>query len=203
MEHMKKLVVQAACSLDVLDLQRERLFSKGSGYCWTRSWKRGAKVMATVRCRLEGEAEVSAVRLSYVILDSTGSRRPYDYRVPIIHTHCTFGGTRPWFQCPRCEVRRRILYLPPTDDIFACRECHRLTYRCRQLHRNRLYEGVTRPLEVLDQLEDRIAAARTEEDFHRVVRGATVAREVLQESLARLREGGIRSVRSGSVGGVD
>jgi hypothetical protein len=31
--------------------------------------------------------------------------------------------------------------MPRGTQVLACRECHQLTYRSRQLHRNRFYEG--------------------------------------------------------------
>lgn len=56
----------------------------------------------------------------------------YAYRVGCTTTPCNYGGVRYWYQCPSCGSRRRILYLPPGRDVFACRDCHRLTYKSRQ-----------------------------------------------------------------------
>ena len=35
-----------------------------------------------------------------------------------------------WFACPRCQRRTSRLYLPPRCSRLACRQCHRLEYRC-------------------------------------------------------------------------
>src|SRR5262245_59744517 len=39
---------------------------------------------------------------------------------------------RPWFRCPDCERRCRILH--ESDGVFVCRLCSGYDYRCR--HRN-------------------------------------------------------------------
>jgi hypothetical protein len=40
-----------------------------------------------------------------------------------------FGGTRGWFTCPMCSRRVGNLYLPGRAYYFACRQCHKLTYK--------------------------------------------------------------------------
>lgn len=55
--------------------------------------------------------------------------------VQYIHLEATapnYGGLRWWFSCPRCERRSAKLYLPPRQDLFACRTCHRLSYESAQ-----------------------------------------------------------------------
>jgi len=78
------------------------------------------------------------------------------YRVGIEETPRHFGGVRYWFVCPgeNCphalrepgylredgrgepstQWRATALYLPPGALQFRCRDCHRLTYRTKQLH---------------------------------------------------------------------
>lgn len=51
-------------------------------------------------------------------------------RVELEWTPCHFGGFRPWFICPCCRRRSRILYARPT---YACRVCWDLAYEvCRE-----------------------------------------------------------------------
>lgn len=46
-----------------------------------------------------------------------------------------------WYlRCPRCFRRIRRLFLPPGSKLFACRLCHRLTWRSSQEHDDRLRE---------------------------------------------------------------
>lgn len=59
-----------------------------------------------------------------------------------------FGGQRLWFMCPgeagekSCSRRTDFLYLLPDARFFACRQCHRLTYRSSQTShwKNRLID---------------------------------------------------------------
>lgn len=44
----------------------------------------------------------------------------------------TAGGVRWWFVCPRCERQVGKFYLPPDETAFACRSCHKLSYKSAQ-----------------------------------------------------------------------
>ena len=47
--------------------------------------------------------------------------------VRVEHAACPFGGTRPWFCCPRCDSRRLLLYAD-SDGLFGCRRCLKLVF---------------------------------------------------------------------------
>ncbi len=49
---------------------------------------------------------------------------------PIVFTSCTYGGQRPWFQCPWCDRRAAIVYLAAGG--FSCRRCAELPYRSQR-----------------------------------------------------------------------
>lgn len=51
---------------------------------------------------------------------------PVGQDVRISETACHFGGTRPWFQCPRCGRRVGVLFLRGSN--FVCRHCGRVAY---------------------------------------------------------------------------
>lgn len=53
---------------------------------------------------------------------------PADLRVEVEHTLCTYGGTRPWWLCPRCLRRCGIIYGLTSDGGFGCRKCLKLGY---------------------------------------------------------------------------
>lgn len=64
----------------------------------------------------------------------------HEQRLSLVATPCRCGGKRVWFLCPECGRRVRKLYVPfvltpfsKTFPAFACRHCHRLTYRVRNL----------------------------------------------------------------------
>ena len=48
--------------------------------------------------------------------------------VYINRTPCYFGGSRPWFICPRCQDRVGVLIL---RRLFSCRKCYNLPYTCQ------------------------------------------------------------------------
>jgi hypothetical protein len=43
-------------------------------------------------------------------------------------TPCPYGGSRPWFRCPRCNARRAVLHGLANDGRFGCRGCLNLVY---------------------------------------------------------------------------
>ena len=54
---------------------------------------------------------------------------------------CNLGGKRLWFLCPIrkesneiCHKRVGVLYKPPHNNYFGCRECHNLTYESSKLN---------------------------------------------------------------------
>lgn len=63
-------------------------------------------------------ADDGRVRLRY----DDGTRMAVDLE----STPCTFGGSRPWFVCPRCG--RRCAVLHETPGTVGCRLCLRLVY---------------------------------------------------------------------------
>ena len=66
------------------------------------------------------------------------------------YTRCN-GGKRRWLLCPACHKRVGKLYRPLNEVVFACRQCHQLTYRSAQCHDARLDRLLKVPLEVLQQ----------------------------------------------------
>ncbi len=48
------------------------------------------------------------------------------------------GGLRYWCLCPVCNGRRGDLFQRPGCEVWACRECHGLTYSERQRRRARV-----------------------------------------------------------------
>jgi hypothetical protein len=84
-----------------------------------------------IRAQIENDGEddhVDALRFTYTTRPDTDDATEYSYRVPLDYTEPHFGGVRPWFVCPSCGTRRGKLYLPPRQEVFACRECYELVY---------------------------------------------------------------------------
>jgi hypothetical protein len=68
------------------------------------------------------------------------------------YTRCNYGGERRWLLCPRCFKRVAKLYRPPDEVLFACRQCHGLTYRSTQCHDAKLDRLLKAPAENLQQM---------------------------------------------------
>lgn len=83
-----------------------------------------ARRSATIRLVVKGES----IRLHYVC--PSGSDKPLSIccHVRVERTSCRYGGTRPWFRCPRCRSRRAVLYGFASDGKFGCWGCMDVVY---------------------------------------------------------------------------
>lgn len=127
-------------------------------YTWRDEYGHGEPVASVGIWALpeagDGAADVdraTALRLEYTITDgSTGEEREHEYRVPLEHTECNFGGSRPWFRCPgvvdgeHCGRRAGKLYRPPRQDLFLCRECYDLGYQSARASGNDMKQAELR-----------------------------------------------------------
>ena len=100
--------------LDVRRLSRDGWLREGASCTW--GWHANGESRGTVRMR----AESDALMLTYSM-----NGTPIYQRLPLLRTACNFGGSRPWFACPRCERRVAVLCL---SDGFNCRACSRVAY---------------------------------------------------------------------------
>jgi hypothetical protein len=108
-------------TLDVCELARAGALRPG--ITGSITWFIGNRECASIAYA----AERDGLRLSY----RWGARpEPFVYLVPLTRTPVHFGGERVWFSCPKCEKRVQKLYLPPGENTFLCRTCHRLAYAC-------------------------------------------------------------------------
>jgi hypothetical protein len=69
---------------------------------------------------------VGALTLTYRVHEQGGEWWDIGERVTIVSSPCHYGGSRPWFQCPGCHTRRRVLH--SVAGRFRCRACHDLAY---------------------------------------------------------------------------
>lgn len=58
-------------------------------------------------------------------------------RIELLRVDNHYGGTRPFFLCPRCGGRVRFLYF--RFELFRCRTCNQLNYQSQQVTRDDLY----------------------------------------------------------------
>jgi hypothetical protein len=192
----RKLRVDEAHRLDLADLRRAGAFDLSKG---GRVW------ISKASLGLAGPpSEIAYVmvdqpdRRSVFLGDKRGPGSPEAriYEVQLTTTRCHFGGWRWWFSCPLvvrgvpCNRRCRILYRPLGAPYFGCRECWRLTYRCRQLHRDLAYEGPGRASELMDEMSQHWRRFRSHRKawnrFQRLARANQATQRFLARTEARL-----------------
>src|ERR1700687_1504971 len=78
------------------------------GYCAGWQWTRDGKTVASIQMRTEHDRVI----LMYRRHCSGGDQwKDEQYPVPIAHTPCHLGGSRPWFICPAVGCGRRVAIL--------------------------------------------------------------------------------------------
>lgn len=108
-----RLTTEDACPFDIRRLARAGVLTPGRYFEW--EWTCGALSKGYVPARaLEGSVEVYRAAVA--------SQRLY-----IDQTPCHFGGSRPWWFCPRCGRRAAVVYLGAPH--VGCRRCLSLAYR--------------------------------------------------------------------------
>lgn len=102
--------------LNIQDLARRKLLD-GLSFVWRWSNTDTGESLGSISIVTRGDG----ARLSF---SSDGT--PVNQEVRIVRTACNFGGSRPWFNCPRCWRRVGVLFL--RADSFMCRHCGRVAY---------------------------------------------------------------------------
>lgn len=102
--------------LDVRELARRKLLG-GCTFSWR--WTNSATDEEV------GVVSVSTypgqVQLSYAV-NGMGKAE----QITLVTTECNFGGSRPWFLCPRCSRRVGVLFM--RSGRFVCRRCAGVAY---------------------------------------------------------------------------
>jgi hypothetical protein len=158
--------------VDVRVWARKGLLTGNRFFSW--SWNRGGEPTGSIGVNVTPQ---SAVTLEYS-LTQNGERRSISERVALIYKPCNFGGSRPWFQCPRCARQVAVLYM--RSGRFGCRHCQRVSYssqsedemartwREQRRIEERLGEHWQRPkgmrLRTYDRLRDRLADCELRRD---------------------------------------
>lgn len=124
-----KTPVEDCLILDAGKLQRAKWLRRDFHGRGAWGWRDGT---AQVEIEMNTKNAVAPwLRLSYK-LHRTGE--DVDYAVRLATSPLPWGRDRWSFLCPNLSCARacRKLYLPPWGRYFACRLCHRLTYRSAQ-----------------------------------------------------------------------
>ena len=109
-------------ALDIRQIVREGRLHPGA--IFGRHWVCGGESSGSITVSV-GDGWV---RLYYTWTPYGTEPQKVDYLVDVAHSHCHYGGSRPWFHCPRCGSRRAVIYGIASDGRFGCRYCMRLGY---------------------------------------------------------------------------
>jgi len=101
----KQTTTDEVYSLDIRQIDKERFINIG----WIDSYT----------CT-NGRSIEYTIETDRLILTGTNQVIPLD------KTRCHYGGFRYWFNCPRCSRRSAVLY--NRNNLFLCRQCHKLPY---------------------------------------------------------------------------
>lgn len=128
------------------------------GYKYTTvSWgEDGSRGRISVQVSVFGDDKYA--RFIYTQTDnSTGEKKDFDYKVPIVETPCHLGGIRYWFKCPLYKngqyCGRRVGVLYKDGDWFGCRHCYDLTYASRKVNKRYRHYPMFRILELDTEIE--------------------------------------------------
>jgi hypothetical protein len=167
--------------LDLRDMRRHGLFTHPVGSAWALN------PGGPPHFRVTYGLSVDAATRKLVIVNHN-----YDGGVvqtaPLEWMACHFGGGRWWFSCPGdmdgrvCRRRCRVLHRPPRALRFGCRICYRLTNKARQRHRDRFYEGIERPLALMERSVADLGSRSPRRKLRGLLRGAP---ELLADLIAR------------------
>jgi hypothetical protein len=135
------------------------------GYKYTTvSWgENGSRGSISIQVSICNEEKYA--RFIYTQTDnSTGEKKDFDYKVPIVETSCHLGGTRYWFKCSLYKsgqyCGRRVGVLYKDGDWFGCRHCYDLTYSSRKVNKKYRYFPMFRVIELDSQIDKAYAKAK-------------------------------------------
>ena len=124
-------VVEDCLVIRIGDVVRSWLLHQGSGerVCeWHLPGRADRPSMRITR-------DHNGLHFRYVADAADGSAKRISLPVGLMPHTLHHGGTRWFWMCPACRRQAASLYLPPGQQVFACRRCHGLSYSCRQASR--------------------------------------------------------------------
>jgi len=123
----EKPVVEHCLPFSIAKLGREQWLRPGTRWICVLTWPWGGEYSFDVECHTSEKGLFLLAR--YAIQRGEGQSVSLTEHIDLERESSKVGGWRWWFLCPRCQTRRRVLFIPPGHDRFACRVCHDLRYR--------------------------------------------------------------------------
>jgi hypothetical protein len=154
-----RLTVEECRWIDVEAMRRDGVLLSTMGTRWWVVWKDPeGKTEATLGYSVVANPG-GGISLRIDGMPMHGSEGiGFTYVIKIATSRPRFGGRRYWFRCPMvrngtdCGRLVGRLYLPPGQEIFACRICHNLTYWSAQTHDKRVDRMMRDPDALLSAL---------------------------------------------------
>lgn len=153
---MSKSEVEWCNKLEIWWLLRDIKEKNGYKNCVVSWGQNGSDGRVSVIVSVQDEEKYA--RFIYTQTNnSTGEKRDFDYKVPIIETACHYGGTRYWFKCSLYKngqyCGRRVGVLYKDGDWFGCRHCYDLTYMSQNENRRHKFHPMFQILKLDDDIE--------------------------------------------------
>ncbi len=139
-----------------LDIATLGQYVNGGNWHLASRWQCGEKEVGSIGMHVATDR----VTLDYIATRDGDEPERICEAVAVTRTACTYGGTRAWFLCPGCGVRRRVLYLAPGARRFRCRECHRLAYSTQRM------DALDRHIHRIHALHKRLGDTGAYNPFH-------------------------------------
>lgn len=134
--------------VDIGKLHRAGHLEGSRSLTWT--WENKANINLTTSS--------SEVTFQYNYRESVGEWKPVNQRVSLAYTPCHYGGSRPWFVCPRCYRHVAILYI---HGWPACRKCKRLVYPVQSM------DAMARNWHRLHRIENKLSGGERDWNYRR------------------------------------
>lgn len=147
-DYSKKLECDSLDRLDIKEFNKAGLLSKGGN--WICECGSGLVVKISVFL-----SEVSSYIIIKHKIQETDETKDFETTIPLVSSPCNFGGKRYWFACRMvrngfcCDRKVGVLYR--AGNYFACRHCHRLTYKSKNRGEFYLDSFVARPQSKIEQ----------------------------------------------------
>ena len=115
--------VDSCWTLDIIQLSKKGCLR--SGCISTCQWIDGNGVFL-----INLRAEAERLHIRYKVRVGVGEWKDVADIIPIVHLHCRFGGSRPYFICPGdgAYCKRRVTKLHLSHRYLLCRHCNQLAY---------------------------------------------------------------------------
>ncbi len=122
----RKRTADECLALDINDLARQGLLAdrRREGQLRWHDRRTGERLLPLSYHFERVDRQTGRLKLVYSV-----DGCPQEQTIALTTARLVSVGRRWWFACPHCGRRAGKLYLPPNEQQFGCRVCHRLTYR--------------------------------------------------------------------------